>query len=65
MKRAKYWVQIIKKIEETGRTERGTTGPKWAQSRKSKETELIMTLRTAYPYGLNDKISDDINSTMK
>lgn len=45
--------------------ERGTTGPEWAQSRKSKETELIMTLRTAYPYGLNDKISDDINSAMK
>lgn len=31
--------------------------------RKSKETKWTTTLRTAYPYDLDNKVSDDIKST--
>ena len=37
--------------------------PKWTHLRKCKGTKWIKTLRTTYPYGLNDKINDDIKST--
>ena len=35
----------------------------FTQIRRSEETKCISTLRKAYPYGPNDKISDDIRST--
>ena len=37
--------------------------PKWTQLRKSKEAKWITTWIIALPYGLNDKISDDIKPT--
>ena len=52
-----------KKIEGRSRTKRGAMDPKWTQLGKYKKTKWIATLTRACPYGLNDKISDDIKST--
>ena len=57
-KGATYKVQILEKLQGNGRTARGALDPSITQFRKSKETEWIRRLRTAYPYGLNDKIGE-------
>ena len=36
--------------------------PFFAQKEKAKETEQIKTRRTAYPYGINDKIGDETSA---
>ena len=57
-KGASYKVQIIEKLEGDGRTERGALDPSLTQIRKQKEIKWIKSLRTAYPYGLNDLIGE-------
>ena len=49
-KSADYTVQVIEALPEN------TT----VTSRRKKETEWILKLRTAFPYGLNDKIGEDV-----
>jgi len=60
-KGASYKVQIVEKLEGDGRTSRGSLDPSLTQIRKKKETTWITTLRTAYPYGLNDRIGDNLS----
>ena len=41
--------------KKAGQTNRGSVDPSWAKVRKTNETVLIERLRTAFPYGLDDK----------
>ena len=54
-----YSVQILEKLTGTGRTERKAIDPSITSVRKKREDYWIRTLRTAHPYGLNDRLGDD------
>ena len=54
-----YNVQIIEKLEGTGRTEEEAVDPKVTSSRRKREDFWMRTLRTVHPYGLNDRVGDD------
>ena len=55
-----YKVQIIEKLEGTGRTEDDNAiDPKITSIRRKREDFWMKTLRTVYPYGLNDRVGDD------
>ena len=58
-KNAKYMVQILEKLPGTGRTERNAVDVKQTSSRRKREDYWIKTLRTVFPYGLNDRVGDD------
>ena len=58
-KNAEYSVQIIEKMEGSGRTERGAINIKASSERKEREKYWMLKLRTVYPYGLNDRIGDE------
>ena len=60
-KKCRYEVQILEKIEGTGRTERGTIDVKVSNHRKQQENYWIKTLRTVFPYGLNNRLADQIS----
>ena len=58
-KNSDYSVQILEKLEGTGRTEDNALDRDSTSIRKKREDYWIRTLRTVYPYGLNDKLGDD------
>ena len=58
-KGSNFEVQILEKIEGSGRTERNAMDVKVSSHRKQREDFWIKTIRTAYPYGLNDRLSND------
>ncbi len=61
-KNSEYSVQIIEKMEGSGRTERGAMDLKASSERKAREKYWMLKLRTVYPYGLNDRIGDEYKS---
>ena len=61
-KDAQYSVQIIEKLEGNGRTERDVLDPTKSKLRKERELYWMLTLRTVYPYGLNDRIGNDFKT---
>ena len=58
-KGADYCVQILEKLEGTGRTERKAIDVSMTSHRRKREEYWMKTLRTVYQYGLNDRVSDD------
>ena len=58
-KDAKYTVNILEKLEGSGRTERDAMDVSSKWQRKEREKFWMMTLRTVFPYGLNDRIGDE------
>ena len=46
-------------MEGNGKTKRGAMDTSFSEKRKAKEAEWIKTLRTAYPYGMNDKLGNE------
>ena len=56
-----YTVNIIEKLEGTGRTDRNTMDFAAKPIRKARETYWMHELRTIFPYGLNDGIGDEFN----
>ena len=58
-KGSNYHVQVIEKIEGSGRTERNAIDPKETSFRRKREDFWMKTLRTVHPYGLNDRVGDD------
>ena len=54
-----YSVQILEKLEGTGRTERKAIDVGVTCHRRKREEFWMKTLRTVYPYGLNDRVNDD------
>lgn len=58
-KDSKYVVQIVEKLEGSGRTERNAIDPAITTFRRKREDFWMKTLRTVYPYGLNDHVGDD------
>ena len=60
-KNAKYCVNVVEKIDGDGRLKDGKIDLDMATYRRKKEKEWMLKLRTAYPFGLNDRIGDDYN----
>lgn len=63
-KGAKVSVQIIEEWDGNGRIDNDPIKkmcPSEAALRKKKETELMLRLRTIYPYGLDMKVTDNTN----
>ena len=58
-KNAHYFVQIIEKLEGSGKTSRGAMDPKVKPLRKARELHWMLKLRTVFPYGLNDRVGDE------
>jgi len=54
-----YTVQILEKIDGSGRTNRKAIDVSVSSYRKQRESFWMTTLRTVYPYGLNDRMADD------
>ena len=61
-KGAEYSVQILEKIDENGRTDRGAIDATQTAFRKQRELHWMLKLRTVYPYGLNDRIGDEYST---
>ena len=57
-KDSKYTVQIIEKLEGTGRTERNAIDPAETSKRRAREVHWMLKLRTVFPYGLNDRVDE-------
>ena len=57
-KDSSYTVNIIEKLEGTGRTERNTMDFAAKPLRKARETYWMHELRTIFPYDLNDRIGN-------
>ena len=64
-KDSSYTVNIIEKLEGTGRTERNTMDFAAKPLRKARETYWMHELRTIFPYGLNDRIGDEFKTDNK
>ena len=58
-KGAAYTVNIIEKLEGDGRDNTGKIDPSITTIRRKKETEWMLKLRTAFPYGLNARIGNE------
>jgi len=58
-KDATYEVQILEKLEGSGRTDRNAMDMGAKPLRKSRELFWMLKLRTVYPYGLNDRVGDE------
>ena len=56
---SKYTVQLIEKLEGSGRDEDNKEDLKIKRLRKDKELKWMLSLRTVYPYGLNDRLGDE------
>ena len=52
-------MNIIEKLEGTGRTDRGAMDVAAKPARKARERYYMHELRTVYPYGLNDRVGDE------
>ena len=52
-------MQILEKIEDSGRAERGPMDIPNTPFRKSREMFSMLQLRTVFPCGLNDRIGDE------
>ena len=50
---------VIEKIEGSGRTDKNAIDSKVSSMRKKREDFWMKTLKTVYPYGLNDRVGDD------
>ena len=57
---AQCTVNIIEKTEKSERASRGGKNTSFTEIRKSKETYCIKHLKTAFLYGLNNKIGDTV-----
>ena len=64
-KDSSYTVNIIEKLEGTGRTEGNTMDFAAKPLQKARETYWIHELRTIFPYGLNDRIGDEFKTDDK
>ena len=64
-KDSSYTVNIIEKLEGTGRTERNTMDFAAKPLRKARETYWMHELRTIFPYGLNDRIGNEFKTDNK
>ena len=60
-----YTVNIIEKLEGTGRTDRNTVDFSAKSIRTARETYWMHELRTVFPYGLNDRIWDEFKADNK
>ena len=63
-KKGKYSVQIMEKWQDNGRTSHYAIDLGEAVLKRKRETELMLKLRTVYPYGLDEKVDtceDDKN----
>ena len=58
-KGANYQVQIIEKLEGSGRDTNGKPLPGVTSQRQKTETNWMLKLQTVYPFGLNDRIGDE------
>ena len=56
---ADYQVNIIEKLDGSGRDKNGKPLPGVTSLRGKSETNWMLTLQTVYPYGLNDRIGDE------
>ena len=54
-------MQVLEKWDGDGRLANGEMCPDEAAKRRKRETEWILKLRTMYPYGLNDKLTEKSN----
>ena len=54
-----YFVQIIEKLEGTGKTSRGGMDLTVKLLRKACELYWMLKLRTVFPYGINDRVGDE------
>ena len=57
-----YTVQIIEKLEGTGRSERNVIKLDDSKYREKRELHWMLKLRTVYPYGLNDRVGDEFKN---
>ena len=64
-KDSSYTVNIIEKLEGTGRTERNTMDFAAKPLQKAREAYWMHELRTIFPYGLNDRIGDEFKTDNK
>ena len=58
-KNATFTVNIIHKLSGNGRNDNGTLDPAITHVRRKIETELMLKLRTVYPFGLNGRVGDE------
>ena len=58
-------MQILKKLEDTGRTIRHVLDASFTQYRIKRESFWIKQLRTVYSYGLNIDLGDDMRKDSK
>ena len=58
-KNKQYTVQIIETLEGSGKLNNGSEDISISRKRREKEKNYMLTLRTVYPYGLNDRIGDE------
>ena len=56
---AKYSVHIIEKLPGDGRSDDGSIDPGMTNLRRKKETSWMLSLRTVFPFGLNDRVEDE------
>ena len=56
---ADYTVNIVEKLSGSGRDDNGIPVPGITLERQKEEMKLMFTLKTLYPYGLNDRVSDE------
>ena len=60
-KGTKYQIQIIQKLPNNGRPNRGSMNTSWIRITKDIVTSWIKNngLHTSFPYGLNDKVGEE------
>mgnify|MGYP001792462320 CR=1 FL=1 len=63
-KRATYSVQVIEVFNGSGRDENNNVDKVATNIRRERETELMLKLRTVYPYGLNDRVGNEYRSSL-
>ena len=61
-KGADYKVSILEKLPGSGRTDKGAIDIAVKKLRKARETFWIQQMRTAFPFGLNDRIDDEFKT---
>ena len=58
-KNATFTVNIIEKLQGTGRDEDGVIDSAITAIRRKKETNWMLKLRSVFPHGLNDRVGDE------
>ena len=61
-KNATYTVNIIEKLQGTGRDEDGVIDSAITRDRRKIETDWMLKLRSVFPHGLNDRVGDEYMS---